>query len=186
MFQSSTQELMLSCGQWSGRKVEPRSKWDFRCENSLLFVRGLKPLLWNKQHYSDSHYHVSDKRLSSVFSQLNNCYWYFSMWMATLTLKAVIVFYVRPLPQLTVELSHWRGNQKKPTFKWGRRDGEVRKVFCLATLFVVVPSFFKGNRENIKVTAHVVKLMNFLSQMDSGSPFEISLHYYAHIYACPS
>lgn len=49
-------------------------------------------LLWNKHYYCDLHYCVSDKRLSSVFRELNYCHWYFSISMATVTLKAVFVF----------------------------------------------------------------------------------------------
>lgn len=146
-------ELLWLCGQRSGQKVKSRNKYDFRCENSLLFVRRPKPLLWNKQHYSDLHYHVSDKRLSSVFSQLNNCHWYFSISMATLTLKAVIVFYVRPRPllQLTAEISHWRGNQKKPTFKWGIRGRELEGgVLSCNTFCCGFPVSSRGKERTLK------------------------------------
>lgn len=125
----------------------------FRYQNSLLFVRKQRPLLWNKQHYSDLHYHVSDKRLSSVFSQLNNCYWYFSISMATLTLKAVIVSSVRPRPllQLTAEFSHWRGNQKKPTFKCGIRGREPKGgVLSCNTFCCGFPVSSRGKEGTLK------------------------------------
>lgn len=99
--------------------------------------------------------------------------------MATLALKAVIVSYVRSQSlcsssQLSIPIEEEiKRNQHLNVGKIGQElKGDV--LSCNTWSQDLVYQFLQGERrEDIKVTAHVVQLMNLISV----SPLEMSYHY---------